>query len=94
MIDTLRQLNVFLGASSFFLLCYRTPAIVQRLASKRLFFALAAFPVLVCFGSVQALAQHAPHGPVTPCFTVAYLALNTFLTCLPPQLRGGSDAGD
>ena len=82
-----REINVVLGTAAFFLLCWRTPPILSRLSSKRLFFSLVAFPTLVVFATVQALAKHAPTGPVVPLFTVAYLALIVVLVWLPRSLR-------
>lgn len=87
MIEVLRSANILLGAMAFFMLCYRTPTIAQRLASKRLYFSLAAFPILVCFGSVWALAKNPAPSPTLPLFTVAYLSLNVVLVWLPHRLR-------
>lgn len=87
MSEHLRDLNIALGVVALALLCLRTPPLVMKLASKRLWFSLSAFPILVLFGSVHAVAAHTAHSPVTPFFTAAYLSLDTFLIWLPKGLR-------
>lgn len=88
MTHVFRELNVVLGVIALCLLCYRTPQAAPRVTSKRLYFSLAAFPILVCFGSVWALEHHYPPGPMAPFFTVAYVVLASFLIWLPKQLNG------
>lgn len=87
MSEHLRDLNIALGVIAVGMLCFRTPRIVMKLTSKRLYFALSAFPILVCFGSVHAVAAHTAHSPVTPFFTASYLALDSFLIWLPKGLK-------
>lgn len=87
MSERLRELNIVLGVVAFCLLCLRTPKIAAKLASRRLYFSLAAFPILVCFGSVHAVAVHRSPSPVTPWFMAAYISLIVFLTWLPKGLR-------
>lgn len=86
MIEHLRELNALLALAVGAGLGWRTPQALHNVASKRLFLALVVFPILVGFGSVQAVIQHAPGGPVTPCFTIAYLTLLTVLIWFPKQL--------
>lgn len=87
MTQHLRELNIVFGVICLGLLCWRTPTILLKLTSKRLYFALAAFPILVCFGSVNAVATHRPPTHLTICFSLAYVALDVFLIWLPKGLR-------
>lgn len=88
MIEQLRELNALLALCAGFGLGIRTPAALAGVASKGVYLTLVVFPILVGFGSIQAVVQHAPGGPVTPCFTVAYLVLGGFLIWWPEQLNG------
>lgn len=88
MIETFREINAVLAGLTFFGLCYRLPPAMRTVQSRRIFLALAAFPVLAGLGSVQALIQHYPPGPVAPMFTVAYVALGAGLVWWPSTLTG------
>lgn len=87
MIDALRELNAVLGFATFFGLCYRTPAALAAVASKRLYLALILFPIGVAFGSVYAVTHNFPPGPMAPYFTVAYILLAGGLVFWPQQLE-------
>lgn len=87
LLEVCRWMN---GGLAFFVtmgLAYRTPQALQGVASKRLYLVLAAFPMLAGFASAQAVVLHAPLGPMTPVFTVAYMALAWVLLRWPPQLQ-------
>jgi hypothetical protein len=88
MIDQVRELNALLALLTFGGLCYRTPRALRGVTSKRLYLVLVSFPALVGLGSIQARLQHAPAGPVTYMFTVAYAALGVTLVWWPKRLNG------
>lgn len=93
MIQLLREANAILGFATFFGLCYRTPAALQAVTSKRLYLALVLFPVGVAFGSVYAVVHNFPPGPMAPYFTVAYIFLAGGLVFWPKQLNPKDDRG-
>lgn len=87
-LEACREANVVLGVACTAMLCYRAPQALQSVWSPRLFVVLALFVPTVALASGVNVAISHPASPLTPLFTLLFVAVLwvcTFWPSRPPS---------